>query len=326
MRKVTYNKRNYRKLAIVILSAAVMIWLAGCTTGQTISLSALVWTSDKGEVQDQGGLAAGNGGDGILISVTEPDRVKGDRFTGVNGNGNSVYIPRDEDSSYIEDNNSVNSSGQDQDDGGEVAPDQEKQKPGEKNVVALTFDDGPDNRYTTAILDILKEEGVKATFFVVGSQVEKHPEVLQRMHDEGHGIGNHSLGHENFRKLSRKQIIHNVARSDKAIEEVLGYSTKWFRAPYGALSKTLLEVLEEQDREHTGWTVDTRDWAGTSVKDMQEMIRHETKPGGILLMHSFGGKHIKNTVEMLPGAIKDLREMGYTFVTMDELEELGMLE
>lgn len=365
MRTSRIRKRNYRKSALVILFVAIMVWLVGCAASQTISLSALVSPGDKGTLQDQGDLTANNGEGGILISVTEPDSVKGSQLIGANGNGNGhgIYIPDGKDSSHIdsttddggvdekgkgevsdngnesandgngnekgngEASDNGNSQGQEQGYADETALDTEKQKSGEKKkVVALTFDDGPDTRYTTEILDILKEEGVQATFFVVGSQVEKYPEVLQRIEDEGHGIANHSFGHENFRKLSRQQIIDNIDETDKAIKEVLGYSPKWFRAPYGALSQTMLDVLEEQEREHTGWTVDTRDWAGTSVKDMREMIRNETKPGGIILMHSFGGKHIKNTVEMLPGAIKDLREMGYEFVTMDELDELDKVD
>lgn len=185
--------------------------------------------------------------------------------------------------------------------------------------VALTFDDGPDAKYTTAILDILKEKGIKATFFVVGQQVNKYPEVLERIADEGHAIGNHTQNHKDLKKQTKAEILKQINLTDKAISDVLGETPKLFRAPYGSLSDTLKQVLKDQGRKHTGWTIDTRDWAGTSIEDMRDMIRHQTKPNGIILMHSFGGQHIKNTVLALPDIIDDLHKLGYTFVTADEL-------
>ncbi|REK74850.1 polysaccharide deacetylase family protein [Paenibacillus paeoniae] len=189
----------------------------------------------------------------------------------------------------------------------------------EEKRVALTFDDGPDLKYTTAILDILKEKGVKATFFVVGTQVEKYPEIMKRMEDEGHAIGNHSQSHKDLSKLGKSDILSQVSLADKALHDALGWTPTLFRAPYGAVSDTLKKVMKEQNRRLVGWTVDTRDWAGTSVADMREMIRKGTKANGIILMHSFGGKHIRNTVDMLPGVIDDLQKMGYTMVTVDEI-------
>ncbi|MBD2868929.1 polysaccharide deacetylase family protein [Paenibacillus sp. IB182493] len=189
---------------------------------------------------------------------------------------------------------------------------------GEK-LVALTFDDGPDKNYTTAILDILKEKGVTATFFVVGQQVKKNPDVLKRIADEGHAVGNHSYNHKDLSKLNKQQILEEMSTSDAVIEDALGFTPTLFRAPYGAVSDTLKNVLKANKRELIGWSVDTRDWAGTSPADMREMIRKETEPGGIILMHSFGGKNIKHTVEALPGIIDDLAEMGYTFVTADRV-------
>ncbi|GBG10187.1 hypothetical protein PAT3040_04905 [Paenibacillus agaridevorans] len=188
-----------------------------------------------------------------------------------------------------------------------------------KKLVALTFDDGPDKKYTTAILDILKEKGVKATFFVVGQQVKLYPEVLQRIADEGHTIGNHSQNHKDLKKQEKSVILEQINKTDEAIKEVLGEKPIWFRAPYGSMSDTVKQILKAQDRVHTGWTVDTRDWAGTSPADMRQMIIQDTKPNGIILMHSFGSKHIKNTVEALPGIIDDLHKLGYTLVTVDEL-------
>ncbi|WP_245600148.1 polysaccharide deacetylase family protein [Paenibacillus harenae] len=200
-----------------------------------------------------------------------------------------------------------------------VPPGAADTKPGkDEKLVALTFDDGPDIRYTTDILDILKEKGVKATFFVVGQQVKKNPEVLKRIVDEGHAIGNHSYNHKDLSKLNKQQILEEMSTNDAIIKDAVGFTPTMFRAPYGAVSDTLKNVLKANNRKLIGWNVDTRDWAGTPPSDMREMIRTETKPGGIILMHSFGGKHIKNTVEALPGIIDDLEEMGYSFVAADQ--------
>lgn len=199
-------------------------------------------------------------------------------------------------------------------------PTPDAEKPDKHKVIALTFDDGPDTRYTTEILDILKEKGVKATFFVVGTQAAKYPEIMKRIVDEGHAIGNHTNQHKDLSKLSEKGILEEITEADETINEAVGFTPTLFRAPYGAVSDTVKKVLKKMNRELIGWNVDTRDWAGTSVSDMRKMIRNEAKPGGIILMHSFGGKHIKNTVEALPGIIDDLEAMGYSFVKAGKMK------
>jgi peptidoglycan/xylan/chitin deacetylase (PgdA/CDA1 family) len=186
-------------------------------------------------------------------------------------------------------------------------------------LIAITFDDGPDKNYTTDILDILKEKDVKATFFVVGQQVTKNPKVLERIVDEGHAIGNHTYNHKDLSKLNKQQIIEEVKTADAAIKKAVGFTPVMFRAPYGAVSDTLKDLLKAGNRDMIGWNIDTRDWAGTSVAGIRKMIKKEAKPGGIILMHSFGGKHIKNTVQALPGVIDDLKDMGYTFVFANQI-------
>ncbi|HIW31231.1 MAG TPA: polysaccharide deacetylase family protein [Candidatus Paenibacillus intestinavium] len=188
-----------------------------------------------------------------------------------------------------------------------------------KKYVALTFDDGPDTKYTPAILDILKQYNVKATFFVVGTQVEKLGSVLQRIVDEGHTIGNHSYAHKDLTKLTNKEILAQIEQTDKLIQDVIGFKPDWIRAPYGAVNDVVRDAMKNDSRSFVGWNIDTRDWAGTSVKEMRKMINDDTKPDSIILMHSFGGKHISNTVELLPYIIQDLQDKGFTLVTLDEL-------
>ncbi|AJY77560.1 hypothetical protein VN24_06795 [Paenibacillus beijingensis] len=189
---------------------------------------------------------------------------------------------------------------------------------GEK-VVALTFDDGPDGRYTPEILDILKRYKVKASFFVVGTQAKKFPDVLKRIADEGHLIGNHTYHHIDLAKASKAKILQEIAYNDILIQRAVGFTPTFVRPPYGALSSEVRAELKSSGRELALWNVDTRDWAGTSVTVMRNNVNCKVKPGSVILMHSFGSGKIRHTVELLPLLIQDLRKQGYTFVTYDQL-------
>ncbi|MFC5651419.1 polysaccharide deacetylase family protein [Paenibacillus solisilvae] len=191
-------------------------------------------------------------------------------------------------------------------------------KPGTK-LVAITFDDGPDNRYTPAILDILKAYKVKATFFTVGTQIKKYPAVMKRIAAEGHSIGNHTYNHSDLTKKDMNGIKNQIKWTDTLIQRSNGFVPRLVRAPYGAVSPMLKAIIKYNNRELVGWTVDTDDWAGKSVAAMRANVNKNTHPGGIILMHSFGSKHIASTVNLLPLVIQDLRKKGYTFVTVDEL-------
>lgn len=194
--------------------------------------------------------------------------------------------------------------------------------------VALTFDDGPDTVYTRQVLDILHEQGVKGTFFLVGKQVKLHPEMVKEMVEEGHGVGNHSMDHADFAKLDKAQIKANIEKADRLIEEASGKAPSLFRAPYGSVSDPLKQFLKESGRKLAKWNVDTRDWSGVSPEAMMETVRLQSAEGAarngvIVLMHSFGGKggKLDNTIEALPQVIAYFKERGYTFVTMEQMME-----
>jgi len=193
----------------------------------------------------------------------------------------------------------------------------------ERRWIALTFDDGPDGKYTPAILDILKEKEATATFFLVGTQVEKYPKVAKRIVEEGHTIGNHSWSHRNLSSLKAEALDDQVKRTQEAIADATGVEPALMRAPYGALSDDFLNYLHEQSLQHIYWTVDPRDWDGTSVADMRSNIMKHAKPGGIILLHSFGGRKnaLDHTLKLLPLIIDDLRKEGYEFTTVDRMIE-----
>lgn len=194
---------------------------------------------------------------------------------------------------------------------------------GSKKLVALTFDDGPESTYTSQVLEILEGYGIKATFFVVGQNAEKHPEVLKLIHDQGHEIGNHSWSHKYLPKLSKANVEKEVLMTERVIEEAIGEHAPLLRPPYGALKKQGIEQMSSLGYHVVNWSVDTRDWAGTSEEQMMNYVKKQLKPGGIILMHNAGNAtSIKNTVSSLPTIIDWILEQGYEFVTVSEILDL----
>ncbi|AQZ45361.1 polysaccharide deacetylase [Paenibacillus larvae subsp. larvae] len=188
-----------------------------------------------------------------------------------------------------------------------------------QKLVALTFDDGPDGKYTPKILDILKQYNVKGTFYMVGTQAEKFPDVIKRIKDEGHGIGNHSWSHPQMPKLKEPDMLSQIQKTDDAIAAAIGTPATTFRPPYGATNKTLEAMLNQRGQSVVNWSVDTRDWAGTPPQNMIQNVKTHTVPGGIILMHSFGNKYVPNTIAALPEMITYLQQNGYELVTVDQL-------
>ncbi|WP_216651715.1 polysaccharide deacetylase family protein [Paenibacillus sp. NEAU-GSW1] len=293
---------------------ALSLWMSGCSAGSPLSMLS---ATQSEKVVHAGGMQNEDSGDpeqAVQVDYPRPPEPSSSAKPAVKQPGDNIQP-----SPTTKPNSNKTGSATEKPKSNASSEETEKPDKQEKKLVALTFDDGPDSRYTTAILDILKEKGVKATFFVVGQQVEKEPETLKRIVDEGHAVGNHTMNHKQLPKLTDKQMKQEIESADKLIEKVIGYKPTMVRAPYGAVSDALKKYMKSENRQLVGWNVDTRDWAGTSVSDMRSMIKEKAKPGAIILMHSFGSKNIKHTVEMLPGAIDDLKKMGYTFVTADQL-------
>jgi polysaccharide deacetylase family sporulation protein PdaB len=191
--------------------------------------------------------------------------------------------------------------------------------------VALTFDDGPDEKYTPRILDILKKNQIKATFFVIGEHAQQYPQMIKRIEQEGHAIGNHSWDHPDLTKLSNDKIQSEIVKTDELVKSITGQAPILFRAPYGALSRDVVADATETGHRIIGWSVDTLDWDGRSVAQILRTVRKEVRPGAIILQHSAGGKggNLNNTVEALPQIITYLKQKGYSFVTVPELLQSG---
>lgn len=205
--------------------------------------------------------------------------------------------------------------------------------------IALTFDDGPDPQYTPAILDILKREGVPATFFVIGKQAEEHPDLVARIWNEGHGIGNHSYTHPNLARTGQDRTLLEIAATQRIIEAITGHTTTLFRPPYAIdveprTGDDLRAVMLASERNFLalGEKIDPQDWrltqpapGGTlkprSVSDIVESVWKDRDAGSVLLLHDGGGDRSK-TIAALPRIIERLKANGYTFVTVSALSGL----
>jgi polysaccharide deacetylase family sporulation protein PdaB len=187
--------------------------------------------------------------------------------------------------------------------------------------VALTFDDGPDERFTPKILDILKANNVKATFFIVGKRANEDPELVKRIVREGHVIGNHSFSHANLPKLDEKQFEEQIRSSEAAIKQLIGYAPKLIRPPYGAINEEQVKWVSEHNYVIVNWNVDSLDWKSLGSEQVLTNVMKQTRPGSIILQHSGGAasQDLSGTVEALPSIISKLKANGYEMVTIPEL-------
>ncbi|MCK8815778.1 polysaccharide deacetylase family protein [Natroniella sulfidigena] len=193
-------------------------------------------------------------------------------------------------------------------------------EPTEEKVIALTFDDGPEHINTPEILDILKEEDIKATFFVLGQNVKQFPDIAQRIVDEGHQIANHSWDHDNFKDLTNEEVLDNqIIPTSEKIEKTTGVYPTIIRPPFGAITDETIEFLGYQGWKLVNWSIDSFDWhyAEDTHEEIVGQVERHYHPGGIVLLHN--GVIHKETVEALPEIIELLQEDGYEFKTVDEL-------
>ena len=189
----------------------------------------------------------------------------------------------------------------------------------------LTFDDGPSRTVTPLILDLLKKEGIKATFFVLGSRVEFYPDLVKREYDEGHYIANHGYSHVYDSIYSSPQaVLDEYTRTENLIKQAIGlqeYNSHLFRFPGGSyggkylqIKKQAIELLTQNNIEFINWNALTNDAAGANTKEalMQNLVETVgNKTNVVILMHDAGDKIL--TYEILPDVINYLREKGYTF-------------
>lgn len=183
--------------------------------------------------------------------------------------------------------------------------------------IALTFDDGPSPVGTIRLLDLLKKEGVHATFFLVGKMCAAYPELVKRIDAEGHEIGNHSYNHVDLSKISGEQISEEWRATSDLIEKLIGKRPEFCRPPGGESDGLVLEKARENGMVMVFWTVNTGDYSKDSPDPIIHNALTRSHPGAIVLMHT----NAAQTVIALPEIIRQLRSEGYSFVTVKEMLE-----
>ena len=184
--------------------------------------------------------------------------------------------------------------------------------PVEAPKIALTFDDGPSAAWTPALLDGLKERGVKATFFLIGENADKNPEIVKRMAEEGHLIGNHTYHHVELTKVSENEARLELADTSAAIVRITGKEPEYMRPPFGAWQRKLEQEIRMLP---VLWTIDPLDWTTENQDEIVNKVVTEAEENDIILLHDC----YKSSVEAGLRIVDILQEEGFVFVTVDEL-------
>jgi peptidoglycan-N-acetylglucosamine deacetylase len=190
--------------------------------------------------------------------------------------------------------------------------------------ISLTFDDGPDERYTPQILDILKENDVKATFFLVGEKAEKHPELVRRIVSDGHELAAHSYRHKHAWLRDPIGTYRDILRSKLALEQISGQRVRFYRPPWGAFNWMTRFACIRLGLQPVLWSVRAIDWLpGEYVDHVIRRVVLPAKPGAIVLCHDAGGapEAPLNTIRAMPTIIGQLKSLGFSFATVGELYE-----
>ncbi|POX53115.1 oligosaccharide deacetylase [Streptomyces sp. Ru71] len=182
--------------------------------------------------------------------------------------------------------------------------------PARGRTMYLTFDDGPDPRYTPDILDTLREYDVRATFFVCGEMASYNRDLLARMADEGHVVGNHTWTHPLLTQLDRAEIRDEMERTSDIIEDTYGERPRWFRAPYGAWNRAAFQLGAAMGMEPLAWTVDTEDWTTPGTRAIVRAVEDGAGPGVVVLSHDAGGDR-SQSVRALRSYLPQLLDSGY---------------
>ena len=189
--------------------------------------------------------------------------------------------------------------------------------------IAMTFDDGPHPKLTPRLLDMLKERGLKATFFLIGQNAAANPEIVQRIVAEGHELGNHSWDHKALNKMGADGVKMEIVQTNEAIQQAVGIKPVIMRPPYGATSPAISKRLNEEfGQKVIMWSVDPLDWKDRSASLVTDRILKNTAPGAIILAHDIH----QSTVDAMPATLDGLLSKGFKFATVSELIKMDQAQ
>jgi peptidoglycan-N-acetylglucosamine deacetylase len=194
--------------------------------------------------------------------------------------------------------------------------------PGNEDVVSITFDDGPNPKATPRILDVLAREGVHATFFVLGRHADRWPELVKRMADEGHQLGNHGYHHRKLHRRSPGYVRDDLTRGAEAIERASGVRPRVFRAPHGFRNPWVTPIARSLGERTIGWSLGVWDSARPGSDEIVKRTLDGMRAGSILLLHDGDGYDTDGdrmqTAAALPGIIDGLRARGFHFAVLPD--------
>ena len=186
------------------------------------------------------------------------------------------------------------------------------------NKIALTFDDGPHPKITNDILETLEKYNIKATFFVIGKNVDLYQNQLIKIHELGHEIGNHTNSHKQLTSLSKDEVAKEIKLCHDKVLRLTGVQMKVFRPPCGKINKSIHEIINKMGYQEVLWSIDTHDWSHETTENILKNVSKNVIGGDIVLFHDYiSGKY--STVDVLNILIPMLLEQGYEFVTISEL-------
>lgn len=199
----------------------------------------------------------------------------------------------------------------------------------ERNVIALTFDDGPKPEYCQPILDMLDKYGAKATFFIVGREARENPDIIKRMDDEGHEIGNHTFSHTPAKGMTVSGSLSDIQKCSEVVYNITGKAPKFYRPPGGGMNSGISKGIKKMGLKPVFWSLNPSDYTEVTpgyevpedvklmAEELTKKVMDKVKPGTIILLHSSS----EQTVRALPLLLKALREKGYGLVTVADLVE-----
>jgi polysaccharide deacetylase family sporulation protein PdaB len=193
--------------------------------------------------------------------------------------------------------------------------------PVKEKVIALTFDISWGNQTPEPVIEILKKNEIRSTFFLSGPWARQYPEIPQRIKKDGHEIASHGYRHINLSTLSRTEIKEEIMKAHEALKEVTETTPTLIRTPNGDYNDEVIKGAEECGYTVIQWSVDSLDWMNPGAATIAERVIKRVKPGSIVLMHA--SDTCKQTTEALPVILQELKKQGYKFVTVSELIKMG---
>jgi peptidoglycan-N-acetylglucosamine deacetylase len=184
------------------------------------------------------------------------------------------------------------------------------------NNIAITFDDGPLPHMTQKVLSILDRYNVKATFFCIGNRIERHPEILKEIHEQGHLIGNHTFLHGKYFDLqSAAKMSEELKRTDSSIEKAIGFKPRFFRPPYGVTNPNLAKAIKKGGYVTMGWSVRSFDTITPDEEKLFNRVTKQLKGGDVILFHDY----CESTIAILPRLLAHINNIGLKVVRLDML-------